>query len=51
MCQYQVGPADGTGQLKQISDLSAGGRFPRCGELGWVTCHPKDVEPAQIVDV
>ena len=29
----------------------AGSRFLRCGELGWVTSHPQDVEPAQIIDV
>ena len=51
MHQYQVGLADGMGQLQQISDLPVGCRLPRCGELGWITHHPQDVELAQIVDV
>ena len=48
---FQVGPADGIGQLQQISDLPTGHGFLGCGELGWITCHPQDVQPAQIVDV
>ena len=51
MCQYQVGLADGMGQLQQISDLPAGCRFPGCRKLRWITCHPQDVELAQIIDV
>ena len=51
MCQYQVGLADGTGRLQQISDLPTSHGFPRCGELGWITCCPQDVERAQIIDV
>ena len=51
MRQYQVGRANGMGQLQQISDLPMGHGFLGCGELGWITCHPQDVELAQIVDV
>ena len=51
MHQNQVRPADGAGRFQQISDQPAGCRLPRCGELGWITRHPQDVEPAQIVDV
>ena len=51
MCQYQVRPADGVGQLQQISDLPTGCRLPRCGQLRWITHHPQDVESAQIVNV
>ena len=51
MRQNQVRPADGAGQFQQISDLPMGCRLPRCGELGWITHHPQDVELAQIVNV
>ena len=51
MCQNQVRLADGTGRLQQISDLPAGHGLLRCGELGWITHHPQDVELAQIVNV
>ena len=51
MCQNQVRPADGMGQLQQTSDLPTGCGLLRCRELGWVTRYPQDVESAQIVNV
>ena len=51
MRQNQVRPADGTGRFQQISDLPAGCGLLRCGELGWITHHPQNVESAQIVNV
>ena len=38
-------------RVEHASDLPMGGRLLRCGELRWITHHPQDVEPSQIVDV
>ena len=51
MHQNQVRPAYGMSQLEQILDLPMGHRFLRGRELGWITHHPQDVEPAQIINV
>ena len=51
MHQNQVRLANNMGRLQQISDLPMGHRLLRCRELGWITHHPQDVEPAQIVNV